>query len=129
MPYVTVYFDTAKVPQHAVNKLKLLLQPLVAEALSDVDTRADPTSVEDIETDPNWVIVLQHAYYPTDVNAPPLEIYIVCGQPKGRSGDKVVELIITGIKESGIIDTKILGENESGVFLIFNEHNGFRFIN
>jgi len=62
------------------------------------------------------------------VNVPPLEIYIQAGRPKGRSGDKIVELLGQAIAEAGLIPEEHLGEGQSGIFIVFHEHNGFGFI-
>lgn len=93
MPYATVVFDPKKVPQDVVDKLKIRLQPSVAEVLSAEATRIDSASTEDITTKTEEIMVTQHATHPTDVNVPPLEIYIQAGRPKGCSGDKIVELL------------------------------------
>jgi len=128
MPYATVVFESKKVPQEVVDKLKICLQPLVAEVLSAEATRIDSTSTVDITTKPGEIMVVQQATHPTDVNVPPLEIYIQAGRPKGRSGDKIVELLGQAIAELDLIPSEYLGEGQSGIFIVFHEHNGFGFI-
>lgn len=128
MPYVTVVFDPKKVIQPLVNTLKLMLQTEVAFALSSDSVRIDPASTEDINTPPEEIMVVQHATHPTDVNVPPLEIYIEAGRPKGRSGDKIVKMLAQAISELDLIAPEYLGDGQAGIFIVFHEHNGFGFI-
>lgn len=128
MPYVTVVFDPQKVTQPLINTLKLMLQTEVAFALSSDSVRIDSASTEDINTPPEEIMVVQHVTHPTDVNVPPLEIYIEAGRPKGRSGDKIVKLLAQAISELDLIPPEYLGDGQSGIFIVFHEHNGFGFI-
>lgn len=128
MPYVSVVFDPKKMSQEVVDQLKAHLQPSVAEVLSAEATRIDTASTVDITTKPEEIMVTQHASHPTDVNVPPLEIYIQAGRPKGRSGDKIVELLGQAIAELDLIPSEYLGEGQAGIFVTFHEHNGFGFI-
>lgn len=135
MPYVTVVFDPARVSQETVTKLKKWLQPEVARVLSIVETIADDVpefdpraTPKNIRTTPEEIMVIQHATHPTDVNVPPLEIYIQAGQPKGRDGNKIVALLGELVSDSGIISEEHLGEGAAGIFITFHEHNGFGFI-
>lgn len=128
MPYVTVVFNPTLVSQNVVDELKPYLQLFVAEVLSSETVRLDPTSTEDIITKPEEIMVTQHATHPTDVNVPPLEIYIQAGRPKGRSGDKIVTLLGNVIAKSRVIPWRFCGEGQAGIFIVFHEHNGFGFI-
>lgn len=129
MPYVTVFFDPRKIPQPLVNTLKLMLQTEVASVLSSNTVRIDPYStVENIATPPEEIMVVQHTTHPTDVNVPALEIYIEAGRPKGRSGEKIVELLGQAIAELDLIPPDYLGDGQAGIFIVFHEHNGFGFI-
>lgn len=138
MPYVTVVFDPQKVSQETVDRLKPWLQPQVAEVLSSLDSvygdytlpgKVNKVGVkEDIATSPDEIMVIQHETNPTDVNVPPLEIYIQAGRPKGRDGDRVVKLLGKAVSESEIIPNGLLGNGEAGIFITFHEHYGFRFI-
>jgi len=128
MPYVTVVFDSNKVTQEVVDRLKPWLQPEVANILSSEEVRLDASSTVSIETSTAEIMVVQQATHPTDVNVPPLEIYIQAGRPKGRSGDKIVELLGQAIAEADLIPEEHLGEGQSGIFIVFHEHNGFGFI-
>lgn len=135
MPYVTVVFDPKKVSQETVDKLKPWLQPEVARVLSIVETIADDypdfdprKTPKNIRTKPEEIMVIQHATHPTDVNVPPLEIFIQAGRPKGRDGNKVVVLLGQLVRESGIIPDEHLGDGAAGIFVNFHEHNGFGFI-
>jgi len=128
MPYVTVVFDPAKITQPLVNTLKVLLQTEVASVMSYHGVRLDPASTEEIFVSPKEIMVMQHATHPTDVNVPPIEIYIQAGRPKGRSGDKIVELLGQMIAERDLIPSEYLGEGQAGIFITFHEHNGFGFI-
>lgn len=138
MPYVTVVFDPTKVSQEIVDKLKPWLQPQVAEVLSSLDSvygdytlpgKVNKVGVEeDIATSPDEIMVIQHETNPTDVNVPPLEIYIQAGRPKGRDGDRVVKLLSKAISESQIVLNEHLGNGQAGIFVTFHEYNGFGFI-
>ena len=129
MPYVTIIFDPQKVSQHLVDTLKPLLQYAVARVLNSDAVRLDPYStIIDINTKPAEIMVIQHATHLTDVNVPPLEIYIEAGRPKGRSGDKIVELLGQAIAELGLIPHEYLGDGQAGIFVNFHENNGFGFI-
>ncbi len=129
MPYVTVVFDPMKVSQEVVDNLKTHLQPFVAEVLSAEATRIDTSDTAiDLTTKPEEIMVTQHATHPTDVNVPPLEIYIQAGRPKGRSGDKIVELLGKILAQSMLIPSQFCGEGLAGIFVTFHEHNGFMFI-
>ena len=135
MPYVTVVFDPKKVSQETVDQLKPWLQPEVARVLSmvevmyddypDFDSRRTP---KDIRTSPDEIMIVQQITHPTDVNVPPLEIYIQAGRPKGRSGDKIVKLLGQLVSESGIVPDEYLGDGQAGIFIVFHEHNGFGFV-
>lgn len=105
-----------------------MLQPEVARILSSEEVRLDASSTVSIETSAAEIMVVQQATHPTDVNVPPLEIYIQAGRPKGRSGDKIVELLGQVIAETDLIPDEHLGEGQSGIFVVFHEHNGFGFI-
>jgi len=128
MPYVTVVFDSEKIAQETVDKLKQWLQPRVANVLSMDEVRSDPAAADDITVTRDEIMVVQHATHPTDVNVPPLEIYIQAGRPKGRDGSKVVTLLGQFLCESGIIPDEYLGVGQAGIFLTFHEFNGFGFI-
>lgn len=135
MPYVTIVFDPKKVLQDTVDNLKPWLQKEVARVLSIVGTIAgdypdiDAQEIQkDIQTSPDEIMVLQHATHSTDVNVPPLEIYIQAGRPKGRDGNKVVELLGQLLSESELIPDEYLGDGKAGIFITFHEHNGFGFI-
>ena len=135
MPYVTVVFDPKKVSQETIDQLKPWLQPEVARVFSMVEILADDCpdfdprkTPEHIRVTPQEIMVMQHATHPTDVNVPPLEIYIQAGRPKGRDGDKVATLLGELVSESGIIPEEHLGYGGAGIFVNFHEHNGFGFI-
>lgn len=128
MPYVNVFFDPDKVKQATVDELKARLQPHVADVLSSDETRIDKTSTETITTTPEEIFVYQHEIHPTDVNAAPLEIHIEAGKPKGRSGEKIVELLGMRIGQEGHLPAEHLGDGQACIFLNFHEHNGFGFI-
>lgn len=128
MPYVNVFFDPNKVPQKIVDKLKANLQPHTAAVLSSDEVRNHRPSAEEITTRPEEIFVYQHEIHPTDVNAAPLEIHIEAGKPKGRSGDKIVELLGQRVSEDDLIPAEYLSEGESCIFVNFHEHNGFGFI-
>lgn len=131
MPYVTVVFDPNKVSQKTVDGLKPWLQLQTAYVLSWIEAFADDYAgydVRDISTKPTEIMVVQHTTHPTDVNVPPLEIYIQAGQPKGRDGNKVVELLGQLLSESELIPDEYLGDGKAGIFITFHEHNGFGFI-
>ena len=128
MPYVTVVFDPQKLTQSLVDSLKLMLQTEVAFALSSNSARIDPTMTDDINTPPEEIMVVQHATHPTDVNVPPLEIYIEAGRPKGRSGARIVKMLGQAISELDLIPSKHLGEGRAGIFIVFHERNDFGFI-
>jgi hypothetical protein len=135
MPYVTVVFDPKKVSQETVDQLKPWLQPEVARVLSMVEVMYDDSpdfdpkrTPKDLRTSPDEIMVTQQATHPTDVNVPPLEIYIQAGRPKGRSGDKIVEVLGKLVSDSGILPDGYLGDGQSGIFVVFHEYNGFGFI-
>jgi hypothetical protein len=127
MPHVHVIFNPKKVSQDLVDFLKPLLQLEVSSALSSDEVREDPASSEDIETPAEQIMVLQHTTHPSDVNVPPLEIYIVAGRPKGRSEQKIVERIADALAGVECIPSEYLGEGQSGIFLTFHPNNGFCF--
>ncbi len=136
MPYVNVVFDCTKISQEIVDQLKLWLQQAVADVLSNPDTLDIPITPEvsvelalgAIETLPEEIMVTQYVAHPTDVNVPPLEIYIQAGRPKRRSGDKIVRLLGGLVAASGLIPEEHLGEGLSGIFITFHPDNGFGFI-
>lgn len=131
MPYVTVLFDPRQVSQEIIDTLKPWLQKEVAGVLSAIETLADGYlgyDVRDIRTRSEEIMVVQHATHPTDVNVPPLEIYIQAGRPKGRNSDQVVKLLGEAVSESKIVPNGLLGDGEAGIFVTFHEHNGFGFI-
>ena len=138
MPHVTVIFKPTQVSQPTLNKLKPWLQEKVAEVLSSLDSvygdytlpgKVNKVGIEeDIAISPDEIMVTQHETHPTDVNVPPLEIYIQAGRPKGRDGDRVVKLLGKAVSESEIIPDGFLGDSEAGIFVTFHEHNGFGFI-
>lgn len=136
MPYVTVVFDPTKIPQETVDQLKVRLQPMVAEVLSNPDMLDVPLTPElslelsmgFIRTSPEEVMVTQYAAHPTDMNVPAIEIYIQAGRPKYRSGDKIADLLGELLADTGLIPGEHLGKGLSGIFVTFHEHNGFRFI-
>ena len=136
MPYVTVVFDPIKIPQPAIDLLKSWLHREVAETLSNHET-LDVTITPEVSTElalgaietlPEEIMVTQHAVHPTDVNVPPLEIYIQAGRSKSRSGDKVVQLLGAELAKSMLIPAEYLGYGLSGIFITFHESNGFGFI-
>lgn len=128
MPYVTVVFDSKKVPQETVDKFKPWLQKEVARALSSLSTLPSGHQNEDIKTSPEEIFVGQYEAHPTDVNTAPFEIYIQAGRPKMRSGDKVQEILGKAVSETGWIPDEYLGDGQSCIFVVFHEHNGFGFI-
>lgn len=136
MPYVTVVFDPTKISQETVDQLKPWLQDEVAYVLSNpyvLDIPLTPEASMElaqgaIRTLPQEIMVTQHATHPTDVNVPPLKIYIQAGRPKHRSGDKIVALLGRLVAESALIPEEHLGEGLSGIFINFHPDNGFGFI-
>ena len=128
MPYVTVVFDPKKITQEIVDKFKPWLQSEVSRVLSSYEIRLDPSSTENIATIKSEIFVTQQAIHPSDVNASPFEIYIQAGRPKGRDGNKIVQILGDRIAETGWLPEKYLGEGQSCIFVVFHENNGFGFI-
>lgn len=128
MPYVTVIFDPHEISQEVVTRLKRWLRPTVARIMSETDVLIKPQSDEDIRTIPDEIMVMQMATHPTDVNVPTFEIYIQAGRPKGRSGEKIAQLLGKAVADSNLVPVEILSDGQCGIFVTFHEHNGFWFI-
>ena len=128
MPHVTVIFDPKCVSQEVVTRLKRWLWVDVAKVMSSRNSRLNPNSTEDITTTPQEIVVKQLVAHPTDMNMPAIEIYIEAGRPKGRSGDKIAEMLAQGIISANVMPEEVLMDEQSGIFVTFHERNGFRFI-
>lgn len=128
MPHVNVIFDPACFSGAEIAKLKKKLQIFVAVAFSDESVCVELDRAVSIATKVSEIMVLGHPVHPTDVNVPPIEIYIQAGRPKGRSGDKIVALLGKMISMARLIPNTYLGEGQAGIFVVFHEYNGFGFI-
>lgn len=129
MPYVTVFFDPSKIGQGVIDEFKPWLKTAVASIMSNKEVLSGSATDQDITTHPAAIMVIQHAAHPTDVNVPPLELYIEGGQSKGRSPDMIIAWLGEEIALSGLIPDEYLGDlGESGIFLTFHEVNGFDYI-
>lgn len=128
MLYVTVTFDPQKVERTIIDDVKQFLKLFVAEVLSAEMVRLDPTSTEDINTKPEDVVVEERTTQAAGVNVRPLEIHIEASDPKGRSGQKIVELLGKVIAKSRVIPARFCGEGQAGISVTFHEQNAFGFI-
>lgn len=128
MLLITVIFDPRIVSQDLVDSLKQKLPYMVTQILSSDEVRIDPTSIESVMMMPKDIKVTQRKTHPTDVNMPSFMIYIEAGRQKGRSGEKIVELLGKYIAEVHLVSPLLLYNNPCCTFITFHEQSSFGFI-